>query len=288
MIRHSPWRSATFCVATCALVATAALGQDKVHLQNNHAVGDVSDNDSTMEMNLNMKVSADGQQLPAMAFANRAREKYQETELAVGNDGKPNALRRSYSIDHELNTETGKPPKVVTASLEGKTVTVQRDHDKVTVAATEGQISDKDRKDLMNALASSFDEVYPDHDLAVGEAWTVDSAALSRSFGGSDKAAFNGKLLAVVPYAGHQCAHMQVNFDLVTPLEGSGNKMHIKMSGDLYQALDIQRPIAMTVSGPITLQGQSKDGDHVIDLSGTGTMKMQLTAAWLKVAGKTP
>ena len=242
MNRYSHWRNVGCCLATCALLVTAASAQDKVHLQSGHGVGDVSDNESLMEMSLNMKVTADGQPVPDMNSGSRAREKYQEKELAVGDDGKPSAMQRVYSMDHELDSETGKPDKVVTASLEGKTVTVQRDGDKVTVTADEGKISDKDCKDLMNALSPSFDEIYPDHDLAVGDEWTVDSAALSRSFGGSDKANFKGKLLEVVDYEGHQCAHLQIVLSLLTPLEGSKDMMTMKLSGDLYHALDIQRP----------------------------------------------
>ena len=43
----------------------------------------------------------------------------------------------------------------------------------------------------------------------------------------------------------------------------------------------------MNVSGPISMKSKSKEDGHDIAIVGTGTMKLQMTANWIKVADKT-
>ncbi|MBV9469522.1 MAG: hypothetical protein JOZ57_09795, partial [Abitibacteriaceae bacterium] len=96
MIYFPHRRSTILCLLTVALATTSALAQDKYQLKDTHAAGDVSDNESTMEMSLKMLATTEGQQLPPMLFGNRQREKYQETVLAVDEAGKSTAIRRVY------------------------------------------------------------------------------------------------------------------------------------------------------------------------------------------------
>lgn len=278
-------RGTILCLLTVALAATSAFAQDKYQLKEAHAVGDVSDNESTLDMNLHMAATADGKELPPMLFGNRQREKYQETILAVDDAGKTTALQRAYSVAHAMETEPGEKPKLTTSSFEGKTVTVRRAGEQVNVTMANGQLSAKERKDLMDALDNAQDEIYPDHEVAVGEEWTVDAKSLARSMGGAEKATVTGKLMEITNYAGHQCAHIKISMDVSGKPAGSPMNMEMKLSGDLYHALDIQRPLSLVASGPITAKGQTKSEGHLINMVGQGTMKMQMMVHWLKIAG---
>ena len=57
------------------------------------------------------------------------------------------------------------------------------------------------------------------------------------------------RFLEVVRHAGRQCAHLQVTFEINSQPEGSPGSITMKLSGDLYEPLDLKRSLARSLPG---------------------------------------
>jgi hypothetical protein len=279
----------SFCAATLVCAASLASAQQKYQLQNHYAVGDTGDTQSTMDMKLEISVDINGHKYPPMPYSSRQTEGYRQTVLGVDTAGKLAAIKRSYVAAHEVETDSDGKSKTTASSLEGKTVTVRRVDGKVQVTSA-AAIADKDRKDLMDALDNSSDEIFPKRGIAIGEEWTVESKSLARSLGGADKATVKVKLQEVGPHAGYRCAHLKLNIDVVSHVPNSKMQMTMQLVGDAYQALDIDKPVTFDMSGPITIKGSEKEGDQISTYNGHGTMSVHEAVKWFPdvVKAKSP
>ena len=273
-----------------ALITLPALGlasarQEKFRLKETAAVGDQVDIDGRMSMALNLKVILGGK---AMEFPVSAQEseKYRDEVLAVDAAGTPTGLRRTYEMKRETMKEPGEKEKRTVSGLEGKTVEIRRDGEKVTVTVQKGKITDEERQELIEEFQGKADSFYPDRELSPGEEWTVAPEVAARIFSEFDKATVKCRFQDIAEYGGRRCARIHLMIDAAGKFGDDAPPADIRMTGDLYQALDLQRPLAVTLTGTITMKSPDGAGEGAI--SGTGTMQARETYRWLKVAGKAP
>lgn len=272
-------------LAAACLVSTA-FGQQKYRLRDRFAAGDLSSVDSAEDMSLTVSVRANGEDVTQFIMGKREREVYEEQLVATDSRG-PSVLRRTYSVARGVDADptTGQEHRRV-SSLQGKTVVIRRDGDTVKVTADRGKLAPEDRRTLLEALDHADMDLMPDHDVAPGDEWSVDPRFAASSLEGVRKADIKCRFLEVAQHAGRQCAHIRVNIDLDSQPENSPGSITMKLSGDLYQALDLKRSFGVELSGPVTLTGrEAKDGVTYF-FSGEGSMRIKETRRWLKVNGK--
>jgi hypothetical protein len=273
-------------LAAGVLLSATALAQQKYQLKGSVAAGDLSSVDSSEDMSLTFTVKANGDDAGQFVLSKREREVYTEQTVAATAKG-PSVLRRTYSVARGVDTDptTGQEHQR-TSSLQGKTVVIRREGDVVKVSADKGQLAAADRKALHEALDHSDMDLMPDHDVAPGDEWSVDPKFAASAFEGLDKADIKCRFVEVAQHAGRQCAHVQINLELTGEPEGSPGPITMKLSGDMYEPLDLHRSLGVDLNGPITLTGrQAKDGVTLF-FQGDGTMRIHETRRWLKVNGK--
>ena len=285
MKKQSVGRWLTLTLAVVSLVS-AASGQQKYRLRDRYAAGDTSSVDSSEDMSLIVSVKANSEELTQFILAKRERDVYVEQTVATDSAG-PSVLRRTYSVARGVDTNpmTGQEHQR-TFSLQGKTIVIRRDGDVVKITADKGKVAPEDRRQLLEALDHTDMDLMPDHDVAPGDEWTVDPRFATSSLEGVRKADIKCRFLEVVQRAGRQCAHLQVNIDLDSQPENSPGSITMKLSGDLYQPLDLKRSLGVELSGPVTLTGREARDGVTYFFSGEGSMRIKETRRWLKVNGK--
>jgi hypothetical protein len=269
-----------------AVFAGTASGQQKYRLRDRYAAGDLQAVDSSFDLSLTVSVKANGEDSTQFILSKREREVYQEQTLAADARGL-NGIRRTYTIVRGVDTDptTGQEHQRV-SSLQGKTVVVRREGDTVKVVVEKGTITPGDRKSLLQALDHPDMELMPDHDVAPGEEWTVDPQFLASTLDDVQKADLRCRFLEVAQHAGRQCAHLQITIELIAQQAGSPAPIKMKLSGDLYQPLDLKRSLGVELSGPVTVTAQQASNGVTLFFQGEGTMRIKETRRWLKVNGK--
>lgn len=267
-------------------MGAASWGQQKHRLRDVSAVGDHSITESDLRMDITFQTTINGQKGPVVHMSHQRREKYAETVLATNRRGRPTAVRRTYEIARESETQQGGPSKQTVRSLQGKTVTLRRTGGKVSVVVEKGRISAADRKDLEDALSEDMEEFFPSRALAPGETWTLHSKQLARALGGAGKGTVQGRFLDVVTQEGLRCARIQLTVDVTAKGPDTPFTLKMRLKGKGYHALDIQRLLSLSLSGPVTAQGQEQAQGTTIHMTGQGTMQMTMKADWRKVGGK--
>jgi len=271
---------------TPAPAPTATATVEKYLLRHVHAIGDVVEENSSMNMTLTVNASLPKQKLPPFKFSNSSHERLREEVLAVTPKGDIDGVRRTYTINRKTDTEQGKAPQVIVSSLEGKTVAVRRQNGRTVVTLAKGNLAAKDRADLMKSFGKQNLSFFPAHKVAVGEEWKVPAQTAKAIFDGGDSASATGKLLEFVTYENHRCARIRITFDVAMKLENSPHKMTMTLSGDLYHSMDIERAISMQADGTIKMSGTEYVKEGKLTMFGTGAVKMAMTYDWLKVGGK--
>jgi hypothetical protein len=66
----------------------------------------------------------------------------------------------------------------------------------------------------------------------------------------------------------------------------SGAQVTFTTQGDVFYALDLQRPIQMRFSGPLTYKKTDMNEGMTVNLDGQGMLDYNETIQWLQVAGK--
>ena len=270
-----------------AIAGTAAPEGQKHRLVDRYAAGDVHQVESTYSMVMDMEVTLPEGNTSTIKVSSRERTSYREDVLAVDARG-PASLRRTYSASR--SSDTGPDgTKVKTSSLQGKTVTLRRVGQKVTVLARGGTISAEDRKSLTDELRSPEAKLFPDHPVAPGDEWEVDARELMRSFateGNLDRAAMKARFQDIVPYGGYQCARVHVTLELSGRPSTEPFEMSATLTGYVYHALKIQRSVGADLTGPMTIRGQTEGDGVKAEMKGDGTMTMKWGDRFLKIAGK--
>jgi hypothetical protein len=275
--------SLTFLAAFALTHDAPAGGQEKYRLKEIEAVGDSVKQDETLEMTVTINVTVNGQPALPVQLAVKEREVYVETLLAVGAKGRPTALRRSYAVSTKTVSNPGGMPKEEVSSLQDKTVTVRRVGNRVTVTVDKGRLSPEDHAEMMKALKRVQARFFPDRPLEIGESWFLSVPHPSEIFEGAKKATVSGRLVEVTQREGHRAAHLRVSVELAGRIPGAPLSIDAKLSGDIYHALDVQRPLAGDLSGPITVSGEAAQQGSTMRMTGRGTMSMKIRSQWLKV-----
>jgi hypothetical protein len=288
MLKHPARRWLIPGLAAGLMAGSAALGQQKYRLRAVSTPGDLCTVDTSMDMSLMMTVNVPGsdqgdQQLP---FTERERQSYREKVLAVDQKGR-STIRRTYTIARSVTTDPYLNETTKVSSLQGKTVTIRRVGDQVTVSAEVGKLAPGDEKSLVGELSHPELEFFPDHEVAPGEEWPIDPQVMITLFPGMEKASALYRFQQVVPYAGHTCARIHVSAEVQGQAPGTTVPMTMKLSGDMYRALDLKRTVEEDDTGPVTVEGHMDQNGVRIHLSGQGMMRVKETHRWLQVNGKT-
>jgi hypothetical protein len=285
MQQRSTGRWLTVGLAAVTILAAGAGAQQKYRLRSVEQVGDLSRFESAMEMSIDMKLRAGDQPVPGLKFGNREVETYSEEILSVDPKG-PSGLRRVYSVSRSTETDPTGVAKEKVSSLQGKTVAIRRRGGKVVVTSTPGKLAPEDQKPLLDDLDNDEAALFPNRDVAPGDEWTVDPRMAARIFDGVETAAVRCRFEEVTEYAGHQCARLRLAIDLVGHLEGMPGLLTMKLAGDGYYALDLERPLALDLAGTFTMEGKSTENGTTVVYTGDGTFRAKETTQWLKIGGK--
>jgi hypothetical protein len=105
-------------------------------------------------------------------------------------------------------------------------------------------------------------------------------------FPGMEKVDARYRFPQVVPFAGHPCAQIHMTAEVQGPAPGTHVPMTMNLSGDMYRALDLKRPLAEEDTGPVTVEGQEEQKGVTVHVSGKGTLRLKETHRWLQVNGK--
>lgn len=274
-----------FGLTVVTLVAAGAAAQQKYRLRSVYRAGDFSQVESELDMALDMRVTAGEQVVPSLRFTNRELEKYTEEILTTDKRG-ASGLRRVYAVARSTETDPTGATKKQVSSLQGKTVAIRRQGGKVVITSTPGKLSPEDRKPLLDDLDNDEAAFFPDRDVAPGDEWTVDPKRAARLFDDVQSAAIRCRFEEVTRYAGRECARIRMAVDLIGQPEGMPGQLTMKLAGDGYYALDLERPLALDLGGTITLQGKSKENGVDVVYTGDGTFKARETVRWVKIGGK--
>ncbi len=261
-------------------------GATKYLLPDLSAAGDVRSVEDVLDMSMDMTVSVEGQE-SAAKFSQRSREAYTETIVAVDAEGAPTMVKRAYTVAREAETPPMGKTVVRVSSLQGKTVTIRIAGDQVAVTADKGMLAPEDVKELQGKFGKNAEpEFIPQRELALGEEWVLDGAALGSALKGLEKGGIRGKLERIFPKHGHSLAEVRFNMQLHGTPEGAPLPLTMKGAGTGIYDLTLKRERDMQFSGPVTTEGEIEENGHKLKLKGEGKMNASTKVQWLKVAGK--
>lgn len=285
MNRIQAFRGVLLAAAACVVYGNAAVGQQKYRLQESSAVGDVSVSESTMDMTLDVKATANGQELPGLKVVTREREKYTDEVLAVTRN-RPTTVRRTYEIARGVETGPDGMQKQTVSTLQGKVVTVRVEGTKVTVTPTKGKVAPEDEKGIVGEFLQPESPFFPDRELGPGEEWAVDPRVLAQALNGASKGEAKGRFEEIVEYGGRQCARIAIEMNVEGQPAEVPVPITMKGTGKGYYALDLMRPLDLEMSGPITMKGDTEQNGVKLQFDGQGTIQIKDSHRWVKVAGK--
>jgi hypothetical protein len=259
---------------------------EKFTLKQVSAAGDVASLASDMKLSLKMKVLVNGQEAPSMTTEQSEQKAYTKTVVAVDAKAHPTVLRVHYTKYRSRQTPPGGAPVSSTSPAEGRTVTLKRSGGKTVVTIDKGKLSAKDKKDLADEMKEVEFDPYPGRPMAAGEEWDLDSKALAKAFGVEGNASVHGKIQEKVQRNGRPVALCRLTLEVEGTLPGEPAKLRMKLEGDLYYDLTLNRTLSVALTGPVNLSGEITESDQKINISGDGTATMHMSSKWIKVAGK--
>lgn len=273
-------------VAAALLPLTAAGAQTRYKLVEGHAVGDLSVEDNSLSMTMELKIQAGGQEFSPGKVVRRDRDRYTTTVVALDARGRPSEVRRVYEVATRVDAQPGEEPQERDSPLKGRTVTVKRVGEKVVVTVDKGELSDEDRQNLERSLDRGDQRFFPDKEVEVGESWTVDVKDAGTVFPGAKRARVTGKIVEVLTYRKHRCARIELAIELEGQPEGAAVDLTMNLKGNLYYALDLRRSISFEASGPVVAKGSVEQQGTTAEFQGQGTMEVKLVSDWRRVGGK--
>jgi hypothetical protein len=277
-----------YCSALLATVLTAAAleAQGRHPLRHTIAVGDRSIIEAISDTTLRLEASADGQAAPPIEATTRFREKYVEEVLALSGKA-PAALRHQYLVARTSTPDPMGNPVVETSSLQGKTFTIKRQGGKVMISPPGAKLTADDRKRLMRTLEQIRIPFLPDREASINDEWPIDPDQAKLFFPQARTAALKARFEEVKPHAGYECARIRVTGDLDLTVEGIPGPVKAQITGDVYHALSIQRPVAIEFTAPLAVSTRTQQNGRSISITGEGTLTAKVLIEWQKVAGKT-
>lgn len=203
----------------------------------------------------------------------------------------PTAVRRHYErIRVSLDPGAGES-KSRAFSVQGKTVRLVREKDKVKVTAS-GKISAFERQILERADLGLGSGLLPktDQKVSIGERWSVPagSGTSGTIFTTMRHSAIQCELVDVVQQNGLLCAKTWFTTTLKGTLPGlEGAVSTISLEGHTYQALAEQRTVLTEVTGTLkTNRVLVKKGKQKHTFFATGTVQGRDSHTWLALGGK--
>ena len=158
-----------------------------------------------------------------------------------------------------------------------------RTQDGASVTVTQGKLTSDDEKSLSDSFSSQSASIYPGKEVRVGESWSVPLSAVFGDTQGLPRGTASAQLVDIVNRAGHRCAHIKITSDISLKQEFS--TLDLKMTGDAYFALDINREIERKASGPIHMSAQKKQDDKVMVIKSEGLVELTTSDNYAKASG---
>ena len=235
-------------------------------------------------MDLTTKMESDGKTVYSYHSTTQDTEKYQQSVLLKNVNGKLDSLRRTYMVVRSVS-KTNRGQKVRTSLLQGKTVLIQRKGKEVVVTSAIGILPQDAHNSLQDALEDGFDFV-PDHAVAVRDEWEINPQKIAHSslFKDVENARIKGKLLDIVVFDRHCCAHIHLTMRYEVPID-KDNVLQLDLGGEGYIALDIERILGIDLRGSVVWTDLNSE-KIASPLNHKGTAHLKLVCHWEKVAGK--
>ena len=113
----------------------------------------------------------------------------------------------------------------------------------------------------------------------------VDASA-AKFLGDADVTKASCHFQDVVDFEGHKCAHIHLTLVFGAKTGDQSPPLKCSVAGDLYQALDIQRGLAMNLAGTATMKGDITANGMTLSFNGEGPVELKMSAKWLRANGK--
>jgi hypothetical protein len=263
-----------------------AQAQEKYRLTDASAVGDDSVVEQRLSMGLQLRGTVEGKKI-SRDMAHRSEETYHEEVFHLDASEENFGLRRTYSLNREYDKDGPGAEKKKVSSLEGKLVEIRRANGKVTIVCPKGKIAEADRKELAEHMSHPDPKFFPDREVGPGDEWAVDAKSAASFFEGAESANILCRFEGVEEHAGHKCARLRVTMSMDGQPEGMPVPMTMKLAGDMFYALDLQRPLSLELNGTVSIKSDGLGGVPGSNtLQASGPMKMSMKTRWIKVAGK--
>jgi hypothetical protein len=277
-------RYLSLCLLAVTLAGSATRAQQKYRLRDQGAAGDVSIEDHEYRFNVRFQATAPGGEARDFGAVFGERQRFREQVLVADANGAA-AVRRTYALARETEPDASGSSKETVSSLEGKTITLRKHGDQVTVTVAKGKLDRKDEEALKDEEGGpSAPPFFPDRDVAPGDEWSPDFSRFVAAIGkGLQKATARARFQEVLDYSGHPCARIALDLGLTGQPEGFPAPITLQLSGHVYQALDLQRTLSYDLTGPVTAAVKGENGPAV---TVSGQFMAKGTGHWSKVAGK--
>ncbi len=257
--------------------------RETFRLRQEAAYGDVSEVEARSTAQMQLRVAVGGEQVD-LDYDHREDSKYSMEVLDADANGLAVSVRQKYILKREHWTDPDGIEHDRVSPVEGKTVDIKRLGLDVRITSPQGKLPKAVMDDLEGEVA--HEPFLPDYEVAVGDEWNLPPMMVSRFFTGYEKASIRCRFEKVVDYAGQKCARLFLTLKASVKPAGSPGTMQQTLSGHLYHAIDLQRPLAMHLNGLVTLKGTIRRGREKIAVTGDGNVQMSVTTRWIKIAEK--
>lgn len=250
------------------LLVAAASAQEKYTLKPNFKPGQVWTFDMDQAIDVNIKISAQGQLMAQVGQEMRAR-RVGKAEVLDAHEGNAIAVRIAYTDKCKSSVKAGEQSQEVPFALAGKTVTVRRGLDG-KLAQDSGLTLDEATMEELKQFLDPDLSFYPKEAIAVGQEWKGDSKQLAKVFqlqGKDDTADLTGNLVSVKDVDGRKTAELKLSANLASTLP-EGFRMKITLGGTMLVDVATGQIVQGNVKGPIGVSGDMRqtapDGTPVI------------------------
>lgn len=274
-------RAAAVCLAL--VVLTLGAGRQQYLLREEIAKGDLCERNSQEIVEVQLRVKSGAEQSD-LEFSNRTDEQYSTEVLTVDAAGLPTELRRRYSLDRRAWTDSDGVEKQRVSTLEGKTIVIKRTGQKTTVTPSSGKIAKEDEKGMTDELGAWV--FFPDRPVREGDEWSADAKLVGLLLGGAQKGTVQCQFQKEVDFEGQRCARIYVVMNAAGRSQGAPGVSSMRLTGHLFQALDLRRMLALQLSGTVKMSGSIKERGRQATIAGTGTIRISVSNRWKKVDGK--
>ena len=280
------------CVSAGLLAAASAVAQEaapesqpqKYAVLDQSAAGDVCTLDEKYEVILNLNSSVDGVEVAPVSVMESRRREYADEVLAADAKG-PTNLRRSFSTYHYFTADPFGAQKTRRSPLQGMKLVMRRQGGKVTVTPASGKLDPKQKKQVTREFGFTREYVLPNREVRIGETWVIDpSIATTQYFRHARRAdmrvVFQEDNAVRRPHLCPAPLHRGPG-DTAAGMLTAG-----QLEGDIFHALDLQRPLQIEMHGPLAVDAKTAHEGHLFDFNGDGTLELVDIVHWKTVAGK--